>query len=190
MARAYSSPSCDSRPTLRAWSWARHGAGEKDPGTARRQRRGLDRSSRRLQDAQRGPDGGMSTAAARFVGRRRYGWMQTDTRTHLMCLRRLREIWTVASGATQHSVWSSPEPTGEWLRVAERPRAPQPVREPRGSGAAAADIDHGIVNNHGRSPWLCPAHQRGARRYFGAITGGAIELAAGSEWFRSWGAKI
>jgi putative CocE/NonD family hydrolase len=37
---------------------------------------------------------------------------------------------------------------------------------------------------------MIPQASGGARRYFGTITGGAIELASGSEWFRTNGAKI
>ena len=37
---------------------------------------------------------------------------------------------------------------------------------------------------------MVPQASGGARRYFGAITGGAVELAAGSDWFRRNGAKI
>lgn len=37
---------------------------------------------------------------------------------------------------------------------------------------------------------MIPQASGGARRYFGAITGGAVELAAGADWFRSSGAKI
>jgi len=37
---------------------------------------------------------------------------------------------------------------------------------------------------------MIPQASGGARRYFGAITGGAIELASGSVWFRENGAKI
>ena len=37
---------------------------------------------------------------------------------------------------------------------------------------------------------MVPQASGGARRYFAAITGGAVELAAGSDWFRSNGAKI
>ena len=37
---------------------------------------------------------------------------------------------------------------------------------------------------------MIPQASGGARRYFAAITGGAVELAAGADWFRSNGAKI